>query len=120
MVRRGKIWGSTSTIFNKNNVEIARIEVKEGAYCSKHLHKYKYNMFLVERGVLEVTIYRYDANHVIEDVTILNDGDSTFIEPNLYHKFCAKEDTIAYEIYWTELDSNDIVRESVGGRLETT
>ena len=37
------------------------------------------------------------------------------IKPQEYHKFIALEDTVAYEIYWTELDSNDIVRENCGG-----
>ena len=100
--KRGKIWGDTETIFSKNNVEIARICIKAGGYCSIHLHEHKYNMFFVESGCLNVTIFRHDSGHVIEDTTTMRDGDSTYVEPGLKHKFHADEDTIAYEIYWTE------------------
>lgn len=112
---RGKIWGNTSTLFAKNNVEMARIEVKPGGYCSEHCHQYKYNLFFVESGELEVIIFRNDADTTIEDVTTLKAGESTFVEPGLYHKFRAVKETIAYEIYWVEIDPQDIQRNSVGG-----
>lgn len=112
---RGKIWGNTSTIFNKNNVEISRIEVKQGGYCSKHKHVHKFNLFFVESGSLEITIYRPDAGQIIEDITTISSGSSTYVEPDLYHKFRALKDTVAYEIYWISLDENDISREEVGG-----
>jgi len=115
MIVRGKMWGNTSTIFNKNNVQIARIEVKEGGYCSDHSHACKFNMFFVERGKLVVTIYRDDAGTTIEDETVLSAGDMTYVEPTLFHCFEALEDTVAYEIYWTELSDDDIVRKTVGG-----
>ncbi len=114
-VVRGKVWGSTSTLFCKNNVEMARILISKGGYCSKHKHAHKYNMFFVESGELKVTIYRNDAGKDIEDVTILAAGHQTYVEPNLYHCFEASEDTIAYEVYWTELNQEDIERENVGG-----
>jgi len=112
---RGKIWGETSTIFLKNNVEIARIKVNKDAYCSTHIHEHKYNLFFVESGVLKITIFRHDAETTIEDVTVLKAGGSTYVEPGLYHAFFALEDCVAYEIYWTELDTKDISRKSVGG-----
>ncbi len=118
-ITRGKIWGTTSVLFDKNNVEIDRIFVKKGGYCSKHKHKHKYNMFYVESGLLEVTIYRQDANKTIKDVTLLPGGGSTYVEPELYHKFYAKEDTVAYEFYWIELSAEDIQRDVVGGIIET-
>ena len=34
---------------------------------------------------------------------------------NEYHKFEALEDTIAYEIYWVELNEKDIIREIAEG-----
>jgi len=114
-VKRGKIWGNTQQLFCKNNVEIHRIEVKRGGYCSKHKHQSKINMFYVEEGKLEIIIFRKDANRIIEDKTVLNDGDMTYVEPGLYHMFKSPVDTIAYEIYWTEIEENDIERENVGG-----
>ena len=110
---QGKIWGSTQSLFLKNNVEIHRIEVNEGGYCSKHKHDHKYNAFFVEKGQLKIIIWKNDYDLI--DETIISDKQMSVIKPQEYHKFIALEDTVAYEIYWTELDSNDIVRENCGG-----
>ena len=114
-VVRGKVWGNTSTIFAKNNVEITRIEIKKGGFCSKHSHDHKFNMFFVESGKLCITIYREDAKATIEDKTTLETGGMTYVEPKLFHRFEALEDTVAYEIYWVEINKQDIIRETVGG-----
>lgn len=116
MHKRGKVWGTTQSLFNKNNVEIHRITCKSGGYCSKHKHVHKFNAFFVERGLLEITIYRWDSNKQIEDKTVLTAGQSTFVEPGLFHKFkVLEEDTVALEIYWVDLSEDDIVRDGVGG-----
>lgn len=114
-VIKGKIWGSTSCLFMKNNVEIHRISAKKGGYCSQHRHKNKWNAFFVESGCLEIIIYREDAGQAIEDRTILKAGDSTYVEPGVFHTFRAKEDTVAFEVYWVELEEQDIDRRDVGG-----
>lgn len=113
--KKGKIWGSTESLFNCNNVELHRIEGKSGGYCSTHQHQHKFNMFYVEKGVLLVTIYRKDAGQEIEDVTVLKENQSTIVEPGLFHKFEVIEDCVAFEIYWTELNTEDIIRKNVGG-----
>lgn len=115
---RGKIWGSTCCLMIKNNVEIHRIEVNKGGFCSEHKHEHKWNAFFVESGVLEIIIYRQDAGQIIEDKTVLCAGESTYIEPGVYHKFRAVESTIAFETYWTELSPTDIIRKNVGGNME--
>lgn len=115
MNKRGKIWGSTECLFNKNNAEIHRIEVKKGGFCSLHKHEHKHNLFYVEHGRLQVIIYRTDAGKQIEDRTILEQGDMTFVQPGELHLFEALEDTIAFEIYYAELNPNDIIRENCGG-----
>lgn len=112
---RGKVWGSTRQLFKQNNVEIHRIETKKGGYCSRHSHKMKYNMFFVESGELEVVIYRQYPGKVLEDTTILRDGEMTFVEPGVDHMFRSITDCVAYEIYWVTLDPSDIVRATVGG-----
>lgn len=49
------------------------------------------------------------------DETILTIGDSIVIKPNEYHSFeILTMGAIAYEIYWTELDPNDIERKNCG------
>ncbi len=112
---RGKVWGNTSMIFSKNNVEISRIEIKKGGFCSKHKHDHKFNLFFIENGKLLVTIYREDSGSVIEDKTEVASGGITYVEPTLFHCFEALEDTVAYEIYWVEIEKEDIIRETVGG-----
>ena len=111
---QGKIWGETSTLFSKNNVEINRITCNKGGYCSKHKHKSKYNMFFVEKGSLEINIWK--NNYDLVDKTILKEQQSCVIEPGEYHVFrCLDNNTIAFEIYWVEIDKNDIERSGVGG-----
>jgi len=114
MNKHGKVWGCTKNLFCKNNVEIHRIEVKEGGYCSKHKHNHKYNSFFVERGRLKITVWKNDYELV--DETIISDQEMSTVQPKDYHKFEAIEDTVAYEIYWTEIDKEDIIRENCGGK----
>jgi mannose-6-phosphate isomerase-like protein (cupin superfamily) len=113
MNTQGKVWGQTISIFNKNNVEIHKITVKKGGYCSRHKHQHKHNMFFVESGEIQIHIWKNDYDLV--DITTLKENQITTVKPNEYHKFIAKQDTVAYEIYWTEICPNDIVRTDVGG-----
>ena len=112
--KQGKAWGNTQSLFNKNNVEIHRIEIDKGGYCSKHKHDYKYNCFYVEKGKLKITAWKNDYDLV--DVTILTDGEATTVPPREYHMFNALENCVCYEIYWVELSKDDIVRENCGGK----
>jgi quercetin dioxygenase-like cupin family protein len=112
---QGKIWGTTSEIFNKNNVEVHRIEAKKGGYSSIHKHEHKYNMFFVETGMLKIEIWKNDYD--LLDTLDISAGHATIVMPGEYHRFTAERDTIAYEFYWTELSSKDIVRKDCGGIL---
>lgn len=112
---QGKVWGASYPLFNKNNVEISAISIKKGGFCSKHLHTTKYNMFVVNKGKLKITIWKDYGSEVLQDVTILGDGMETTVSPGDYHMFEALEDTEALEIYWVELDANDIKRVNHGG-----
>jgi quercetin dioxygenase-like cupin family protein len=111
--KQGKVWGSTQPLFNKNNVEIHRIETKKGGYCSKHMHEFKHNCFFVESGKLKITAWKNDYDLV--DVTILIAGEATTVPPREYHTFECLEDCVCYEIYWVEISTSDIVRENHGG-----
>jgi len=110
---QGKVWGSTSELFNKNNVEIHRIEANKGGYCSVHKHEHKYNLFFVENGKLLVKVWKNDYN--LMDETVVSSKEMTIVKPGEFHQFEALEDTIAYEIYWVELNSSDILRKNSGG-----
>ena len=63
---------------------------------------------------MKITIWKNDYDLV--DETIISDQQMSTVKPQEYHMFEAMEDTIAYEIYWTEISSEDIVRENCGGR----
>jgi len=108
---QGKVWGNTCQLFNRNNVELHYVNINAGGYCSKHLHRFKFNKFVVLSGKLKVTVW----NGALEDVTILLGNQECTVPPNTLHRFEALEDTLALEIYWTELDANDIVRIDTGG-----
>ena len=111
---QGKVWGTTSSLFNKNNVEINRITCVKDGYCSRHKHTSKYNMFFVENGSLEISVWK--NNYDLIDKTILKAHDNCIVEPGEYHTFrCLDKDTVAFEIYWVEIDKNDIERSGVGG-----
>lgn len=118
MIIQGKVWGYTTPLFNKNNVELHIAEVKKGGYCSKHMHKYKFNRFIVLKGKLQITIWKdYGNGTTSEDISILGISQECTVAPNEYHKFEALEDTTVLEVYWVELNDNDIVRVDHGGML---
>lgn len=110
MSMEGKIWGRTAELFCRNNVELHRLEIAKGGYCSKHRHVGKHNLFFVESGRLIIRVWRTDF-----DETILEPGGVTQVGPQLLHQFEAMEDTVAFEVCWTVLDPDDIIRESEGG-----
>lgn len=112
---QGKVWGLTCPIFNKNNVEVHYCRIKEGGYSSKHRHSTKYNRFIVIKGELKVTIWKEYTNEILQDVSIIKEGDETTIPPGDFHKFEALEDTELLEIYWVELKEDDIERIDRGG-----
>jgi mannose-6-phosphate isomerase-like protein (cupin superfamily) len=112
MIKQGKIWGNTISIFSKNNVEIHRIEAKEGFMCSKHKHEHKFNAFFIEKGKLKIQVWKKD--YPLIDQTIISDGEMTVVKPGEFNFFYAIEDTVAYEIYWVEIQSDDITREDCG------
>lgn len=113
MDKQGKIWGHTSNLLNKNNVEVHRIEGNSGSYCSEHKHDHKFNMFFVEKG--SIIIKRWKVDYDLVDSTHLGAGSSCVVPPGEYHQFIVNEDCIVYEFYWVEIDTKDIKRKNVGG-----
>lgn len=111
----GKVWGSTSELFNKNNVAIHRIEINKNTRCSKHKHEHKYNIFFVESG--KILIKEWKKEYDLTDETTLSAGQMCQIAPGNYHEFHGLEDSIVYEIYYVELNSYDIFRENTGSTI---
>lgn len=112
MIKEGKVWGQTVPLLQSPAIEIHRINVNLGGYCSKHAHQSKFNAFYVISGELEIKRWKQyklvDSTHLFED-------DLSIVPPGEYHQFEAHQETEALEIYWTELNHSDIIRETVGG-----
>lgn len=113
-----KLWGKTQLVHQSAMVEIHRIEVVRGGYCSIHQHRQKANKFFVESGKLRVTRFP-SSGHLCRD-EILHTGDSLTVAAGELHQFEAVEPTVAFEIYWADrsIDPGDIVRYSQGGTKE--
>lgn len=117
-VRQGKVWGTTELLEANSSLEFHRIEFKRNVCCSQHQHQTKYNGFFVESGRMMIKVWPdFDDLHTY-DTTFLSNGDFMKVEPGLYHQFIGVEDGVAFELYWSELHTNDIQRRTVGHRIE--
>lgn len=112
MIKAGKCWGKTQQLIANPQLEFHRIEVNRGGVCSKHRHIHKINGFFVESGKLLIRVWK--NNYDLVDETILGAGDFTQVEPGEYHQFECLEDCVAFELYWSEFNHDDIERENVG------
>lgn len=115
-MKKGKIWGTTETVLSLAHLEIHRIEINPGGYCSWHRHEHKWNAFLVISGQLII-----DA----EDGTLktglaVASGEITTVAPGVRHRFTSTPGAVAYEIYYPRELSEDIIRDTVGGIEEGT
>jgi mannose-6-phosphate isomerase-like protein (cupin superfamily) len=111
MIKEGKIWGENMLLFKNDNIQINQIYIKKGGRCSKHMHKHKNNIFFVQNGRLEIEEWKSNG---LVDITILENEQMTEIKSGVYHRFTAKENTSAIEIYYVSIDEHDIVREDTG------
>lgn len=114
-MKQGKVWGSTQPLIQNPLFELHRIEFKAGFKCSEHYHKHKINYFYVESGRMLVKVWQDKEQTGLVDVTQLGPGEATMVMPGLFHQFEGVEDGVAFEVYWTELNHNDIVRRTIGG-----
>ena len=108
----GKIWGSTELLLQSPIIEIHRIKVNLGGYCSQHSHQSKINSFYVISGELEIKRWK---DYGLCDSTHLFAGDMSIVPAGEMHMFAAHQETEALEIYWAQLYHNDITRENTGG-----
>ena len=114
-MKKGKIWGTSKEIFTKNNVSIHRINVKKDSCCSKHYHQHKHNVFYVESG--SIMVQEWKMEYDLLDETVLTAGQMCSVPPKNYHRFIGLEDSTVYEIYYVELDNNDIFRDDIGQEI---
>jgi mannose-6-phosphate isomerase-like protein (cupin superfamily) len=113
----GKVWGNTSPLLVTPMIELHRINIEPNAFCSMHKHQFKYNMFYVISGNLEIHVEK--SEYSLTDVTKLGPGEFTTVKPNELHMFKTRDDPVlALEIYYLETIGEDIVRSTVGGIVE--
>ena len=112
MNTEGKVWGTTRPLLQTPAIEIHIINVRDGGYCSTHTHQSKINAFYVISG--ELLILRH-KNYGLIDETLLRSGEMCVVPAGEKHSFQAHEETEALEIYWAELNHQDIIRDDVGG-----
>lgn len=110
---QGKFWGKTKELFTKNGVSAHPLEITKGGFSSEHLHHHRSNLFYVSDGRLLVKVWKDPSGK--PDEIVLEPGDSTLVEPGVYHQFQALTDVKAIEFYWTDLDDRDIDRRTHGG-----
>tara|TARA_B100000131_G_scaffold274197_1_gene276004 strand:+ start:4829 stop:5275 length:447 start_codon:yes stop_codon:yes gene_type:complete len=111
-MKAGKVWGTTELLEGNNTLEFHRVEMKKGGVSSKHKHEYKWNGWYTESGKAIIRVWQQDYKLV--DETIVGPGMYTKVKPGLYHQFECIEDGVAFEIYWAEINHNDVVRETTG------
>ena len=110
-MKAGKVWGQTELIFKNPFIEFHRIFVGAGGYCSTHKHDFKWNLFYVTSGKLKIKVHKNDYDLI--DETILGHGEWTTVKPGEYHSFEAEDDTLAFELYYPEPLSDDIIRQTI-------
>ena len=125
---QGKVWGMTEALLVTPMIEVHKIIINAGGYCSMHKHEFKWNMFYVLHGEIDIHVRKNEYDLV--DVTNLRVGEHTSVAPNEYHMFKHhvppdEEEMVkkwgrpaaaaALEIYYLESISKDIIRETVGG-----
>lgn len=72
----------------------------------------------VAHGVAEcgrLAVKAWKTEYDLIDETVLGPGQMTVVPPGEFHELVAREDTVAFENYWTTLDPHDIERETCGG-----
>ena len=112
-MKAGKVWGETELVLQTPFVEFHRIWIKAGGFCSTHKHEFKWNMFYVTSGKLQIHVHKNDYDLV--DTTELGPNEWTTVKPGEFHSFEAIDDTLAFEVYYPEPLSTDIIRKTVGG-----
>jgi len=105
---QGKVWGRTELVESNQCFELHRIQIREGGTCSRHYHQTKFNGFYVISGHLLIEIW---TDRGIDELE-MREGDWTKIPPGKFHRFKALTDVEALEIYWSEFDPTDIVRDT--------
>ena len=118
MAITGKVWGTTECVLATPLIEVHKLTIKPNHECSLHVHRRKWNAFIVTRGRLFVDVVKND--YPLTDTTKLEAGDVTTIRPGEHHKFrTGRQSCEALEIYYPDVLSEDIDRKGHGGPIDS-
>jgi mannose-6-phosphate isomerase-like protein (cupin superfamily) len=116
MKKTGKVWGVTRTLLDTPLFHQEWMEIKPMHRCSWHMHRQKFNSFVVISGQLMIEVRK---SYGLVDVTTLNAGEFTTVPPGEWHRFkTGGQACIAIEQYYLAALSEDIEREDCGGLVE--
>jgi mannose-6-phosphate isomerase-like protein (cupin superfamily) len=111
-----KVWGRVMHVFHSEHVAVSYLEVDAGYRCSRHIHQYRDNMFIVVEGTVLVEQWRYDQPS--PQRTILLSGHSLNVPARIPHRFRVIDSGKLIEVYQPtqgKVSLDDIVRFDVGG-----
>lgn len=106
-----KIWGIRERLLETSTVVVDRLTLEPNSFCSWHYHEFKYNMFIVLEGELEIEL----ENKII----CLNKNGNYIVEPKIKHRFITKEcpANIMEIMYTKPVLEDDIIRSIQGGKI---
>ncbi len=116
-----KIWGKVAHLQISDHCLISYLHVEKGHYCSKHVHHYRTNTFIVMSGVLRIILYKgFELEE--ERSSIISPGVIHFVAAGEWHRFDVLESGDVIEVYHpgyegATVDLSDIEREYPGGIL---
>lgn len=113
MQREIKIWGQRWLIRQDSTHAVSYLDLKKGYRCSWHVHKEKYNLFVIITGKVGIVIEELGQ---IREV-ILEAGQELTIRPGQWHEFRVYEDSQAIEEMYVDYRESDIKREQIGSKL---
>ena len=100
-----------------------------GEFAGKYIAAALLSGVTLDKGLIEIkpnvkykeVIKRVSTNDIVKNATCDFDPTSTLtlderiIQPEEFHSFeILEHNTVAYEIYWVELEPNDIIRRDCG------
>lgn len=111
----GKVWGSTEKLEATPLFEAHRLVIKPNHECSLHVHRRKFNAFLVIKGKLFIDVVKND--YPLTDTTELKAGQMTTVKPGEHHRFrTGRESCECVEFYYPDILGEDIERKGHGGK----
>jgi len=113
-----KCWGEVRHCFASPAAAVSYLEVVEGAWCSRHWHADRVNMFVVLTG--KIIVEEWEEGGAV-GTHCLGPGDAFTVPANVIHRFSVLESGQVIEIYYPSrsgatVRADDIFRIDEGGR----